>query len=90
MDTYCAKLVDFEKYLVVNRLVSKDRAKYYVNWADKFLHGINYKTTAINLESFSCFINSMQKNPKYADWQIKQAEGFKIKIFSHKGTEAQR
>jgi hypothetical protein len=63
-------MMDFEKYLVDNRLVPKEKAKYFVNWADKFLHGINYKTTAINMESFSCFINSMQKNPKYADWRL--------------------
>ena len=43
MDIYCAKLMEFEKFLIDNKIVLKDKAKYYVNWADKFLHGINYR-----------------------------------------------
>ncbi len=74
MDTYCAKLMEYEKYLVSNRLVQKDKAKYYVNWADKFLHGINYRDEAINQNSIVSFINSMERENRYADWQIRQAE----------------
>ncbi|MFZ2656893.1 MAG: integron integrase [Victivallales bacterium] len=74
MDTYCAKLMDYEKYLVTNRLVPKDKAGYYVNWADKFLHGINYKEEGINQSSFISFVNLMQRDNRYADWQVRQAE----------------
>ena len=68
METHCAKLMEFEKFLVDNRMAQKDRAKYYVNWADKFLHGINYRADAIDQRSIACFINSMSmdkrgKNP---------------------------
>ena len=36
MDTYCAKLMEFEKFLIDSRMVQKDKAKYFVNWADKY------------------------------------------------------
>ena len=90
MDAYCARLTEYEKYLVANRLVQRDKVKYYSNWADKFLHGINYRDEAIDQNSFISFVNSMGSDKRYADWQVRQAGGFKIKIFSHKGTEAQR
>ncbi|MFA6291004.1 MAG: hypothetical protein WC637_04440 [Victivallales bacterium] len=41
MDAYSSKLVDYEKYLIANKLVPADKSKYYSNWADKYLHGIN-------------------------------------------------
>ena len=41
MDTYCAKLMELEKFFIDNKIALKYKAKYYVNWADKFLHGIN-------------------------------------------------
>jgi hypothetical protein len=74
MDIYGGKLMEFEKYLKTNNLVPLDKAKYYSNWADKFLHGINYRTTAINQNSIASFISSMGKDQRYADWQIRQAE----------------
>jgi hypothetical protein len=74
MEAYCSKLVDYEKYLIANNLVSSDKSRYYSNWTDKYLHGINYNTAAINQNTFSCFIVGMRKDPKYADWQIRQAE----------------
>ncbi len=40
MDAYSARQIEYEKYLVANRLVNRDKVKYYSNWADKFLHGI--------------------------------------------------
>ena len=82
--------MEFEKFLIDNKIVLKDKAKYYVDWADKFLHGINYRAEAIDQRTISCFLNSMSKDNRYEDWQIRQAAGFKIKIFSRKGTEAQR
>ena len=74
MEAYCSKLVDYEKYLISNNLVPAEKSRYYSNWADKYLHGINYNTAAINQNTFSCFIAGMRKDPKYADWQIRQAE----------------
>jgi integrase len=74
MDAYCAKLMEFEKFLIDNRIVLKDKAKYYVNWADKFLHGINYRAEAIDQRTISSFLNSMSKDNRYEDWQIRQAE----------------
>ncbi len=41
MDIVGANLMEFEKYLRINNLVPVDKIKYYSNWADKFLHGIN-------------------------------------------------
>ncbi|OGV38295.1 MAG: hypothetical protein A2X48_07130 [Lentisphaerae bacterium GWF2_49_21] len=66
MDTYCAKLMEFEKYLMANRLVQRDKAKYYVNWADKFLHGINYREEAVNQLGFISFVDSIRKGKRYA------------------------
>jgi len=74
MEDIGTKLVEFEKYLKTNNLVPPDKAKYYSNWADKFLYGINYKVSAIDQNSVAIFINSMKNNQKYADWQIRQAE----------------
>jgi integron integrase len=74
MDIYGAKLMEFEKYLKNNNLVPENKIKYFSNWADKFLHGINYKVAAIDQNSILCFINSMRKDQKYEDWQIRQAE----------------
>ena len=74
MDAYCAKLMEFEKFLIDNKIVLKDKAKYYVNWADKFLHGINYRAEAIDQRTISSFLNSMSKDNRYEDWQIRQAE----------------
>ena len=90
MDIYGAKLMELEKYLKSNNLVPENKIKYFSNWADKFLHGINYKVSAIDQNSIISFINTMSKDQRYEDWQIRQAAGFKIKIFSHKGAEAQR
>ncbi len=61
MDTYCAKLMEFEKFLIDSRIVQKEKTKYYVNWADKYLHGINYREEAINQNSFVSFVDSMVK-----------------------------
>ena len=74
MDIYGAKLMEFEKYLKNNNLVPENKIKYFSNWADKFLHGNNYKVAAIDQNSILCFINSMRKDQKYEDWQIRQAE----------------
>lgn len=74
MDIVGANLMEFEKYLRVNNLVPVDKIKYYSNWTDKFLHSISYKTTDINQNAIICFINSMRKNPKYEEWQVRQAE----------------
>ena len=74
MDAYCAKLMEFEKFLIDNRVVQKDKAKYYVNWADKYLHGINYRAEAIDPRTIASFINSMSKDNRYQDWQVRQAE----------------
>jgi integron integrase len=74
MDIVGANLMEFEKYLRINNLVPVDKIKYYSNWVDKFLHSISYKTTAINQNAIICFINSMRKNSKYEEWQVRQAE----------------
>ena len=74
MDICGAKLMEFEKYLKTNNLVPENKVKYYSSWADKFLHGINYKTNAIDQNSIVCFINFMRKDQRYEDWQIRQAE----------------
>jgi hypothetical protein len=74
MDAYNARLVEYEKYLVANRLVNREKVKYYSNWADKFLHGINYREEAIGQNSFISFVNSMGSDKRYAEWQVRQAE----------------
>ena len=74
MDICGAKLMEFKKYLKTNNLVPENKIKYFSNWADKFLHGINYKVSAIDQNSVVCFTNSMRKDQKYEDWQIRQAE----------------
>ena len=74
MDITGARIMEFEKFLKANNLVPMDKAKYYSNWADKFLHGINYREEAINQNSITSFINSMRKDKRYAEWQIRQAE----------------
>ena len=74
MDIYGAKLMEFEKYLKTNNLVPENKIKYFSNWADKFLHGLNYKVSAIDQNSIISFINSMRKDQRYEDWQIRQAE----------------
>jgi hypothetical protein len=74
MEAYCSNLADYEKYLIVNNLVPAEKTRYYSNWADKYLHGINYNTAAINQNTFSCFVGNMRKDSKYTDWQIRQAE----------------
>jgi len=66
--------MEFEKFLIDNKIVPKDKAKYYVNWADKYLHGINYRAEAIDQRTISYFLNSMSKDKRYEDWQIKQAD----------------
>jgi len=74
MDTYCAKLMEYEKYLIANSLVPNGKAGYYVNWVDKFLHGINYREEGVNQSSFISFVNLMQKDKRYADWLVRQVE----------------
>ena len=74
MDIYGAKLMEFEKYLKTNNLVPENKIKYFSNWADKFLHGLNYKVTAIDQNSIISFIKNMRKDQRYEDWQIRQAE----------------
>jgi hypothetical protein len=74
MDIYGAKLMEFEKYLKSNKLVPENKINYFSNWADKFLHGINYNVAAIDQNSIICFINSLRKDQRYEDWQIRQAE----------------
>jgi hypothetical protein len=43
--------MEYEKYLIANNLVPNGRAGYYVNWVDKFLHGINYREEGVNQSS---------------------------------------
>ena len=74
METYCAKLMEYEKYLIANSLVPNGKAGYYVNWVDKFLHGINYREEGVNQSSFISFVNLMQKDIRYADWQVKAGQ----------------
>ena len=62
MEAYCSNLADYEKYLIVNNLVPAEKTRYYSNWADKYLHGINYNTAAINQNTFSCFVGNMRKD----------------------------
>ncbi len=64
MDIYGAKLMEFEKYLKNNNLVPENKIKYFSNWADNFLHGINYKVEAIDQNSIICFIKFHAERPE--------------------------
>ena len=42
MEVHGARLVDFEKFLKLNRLVPVDKLNYYLYWVDKFMKGEKY------------------------------------------------
>ncbi len=83
-------LTDFQAFLRSRKLVPDKNIPYFASWASKFLYFCNKNNQLDNNKLVIEFMDSLQKDHRVPDWQIRQARqavqvylvNFKVKTVS--------
>jgi hypothetical protein len=67
------KFNEFEAFLSESGKVPKDKTRYYLYWARRFLKQYNYQPDNINTQQVEKYLDSLEADEGVADWQVKQA-----------------
>ena len=73
MDSHRNNLAEFEDFLKRHRLVTPEKARFYVYWVDRFLKYLQNRPSKPVAQIVSSYLEAMETNPRFADWQVKQA-----------------
>jgi integron integrase len=79
-------LTDFQAFLRSRKLVPEKNIPYFAFWAGKFLYFCNKNNQLDNNNLVMEFMDSLQKDHKIADWQIRQArQAVQVYLVNFKG-----
>ena len=73
MESHRNNLAEFEDFLKRHRLVTPEKARFYVYWVDRFLKYLQNRPSKPVAQIVSSYLEAMETNPCFADWQVKQA-----------------
>ena len=79
-------LTDFQAFLCSRKLVPEKNIPYFSSWVSKFLHFCNKNNQLDNNKLVMEFMDSLQKDPRVLDWQIRQArQAVQVYLVNFKG-----
>ena len=79
-------LPEFQAFLRSRKLVPEKNIPYFASWASKFLYSCNKNSHLANNKLVMEFIDSLQKDHKIPDWQIRQArQAVQLYVVNFKG-----
>jgi integron integrase len=73
LDKYRKNLKEFEEFLKRNRLVPPDRSRFYAYWVERYIMYSQNRPTIPVPRIIEHFLNSMENDSRFSDWQVKQA-----------------
>lgn len=66
-------LEDFEDFIKRFHLVSLEKTRFYVYWVERFIKYCKYKSSKSVEHTIASYLETMEKDKRFADWQVKQA-----------------
>jgi hypothetical protein len=79
-------LSDFQAFLRSCKLVPEKNILYFASWASKFLYFCNKNTKLDNNKLVMEFMDSLQRDHRIPDWQIRQArQAVQVYLVNFKG-----
>jgi hypothetical protein len=82
-------LTDFQAFLRSRKLVPEKNIPYFAHWASRFLYFCNKNNELDNNKLVMEFMDSLQKDHKIPEWQIRQArQAVQVYLVNFKGKTA--
>lgn len=79
-------LSDFQAFLRSRKLVPEKNIPYFASWVSKFLYFCNKNNRLDNNKLVMEFMDSLQKDPRVLEWQIRQArQAVQVYLVNFKG-----
>ena len=79
-------LTEFQAFLRSRKLVPEKNIPYFASWAGKFLYFCNKNNQLDNNKLVMEFMDSLQRDHRIPDWQIRQArQAVQVYLVNFKG-----
>jgi hypothetical protein len=73
LEAYRNNLKEFEDFIKHHRLIKPEKARLYIYWVEKYIKYSQNRPSKPNPQIIELFLESMEMDSRFADWQVKQA-----------------